>query len=237
MNLSYISVEKFQQGHILELSSIFGRIYAFGKPEVQKCPQCWLATRVVAPSSQAPLGKEARLRMVQVLPLSPPRGERSLMSSLSRLMILLSQATTDTEKTRVNFKWLSMKTFVFSLFYFGFGASSNLVAYLTGFTDQMSSLDPTKNIIDVGSQFASFVVLGASQTFPFFFTSGIPSISGLALAKDLTTPKYGLVFILGSLLTTFATIPGNCIVIANVLHFQPPITNPNNKSSACCRFG
>ena len=83
------------------------------------------------------------------------------------------------------------------------------MAYLTGFTDQMSSLDPTKNIIDVGSQFASFVVLGASQSFPFFFFSGIPSIFGLALAKDLTIPKYGLVFILGSLLTTVATIPGN----------------------------
>ena len=147
--------------------------------------------------------------MAKVLPLSPPTGETSLMSSLSRLMILLSPATTDREKTMVNFKWLSRKTFVFSLFYFGFGAASNLVAYLTGFTDQMTSLDATKNIIDTGSQFVSFAILVACQTFPYFFASGIPSISGLALAKDLSSPKYGLVFIFGTLLNTLAAIPGN----------------------------
>ena len=160
-------------------------------------------------NSQAPPGKEARLVMVRDLPQSPPRGKSSLMSSLSRLMILLSPATTDRGKTRVNFRWLSWKTLLFALGYFGLGFATSLVSYLTGFTDQLS-LDKTKNIIDTGSQIASFAVLFATNTLPFLLASGIPSISRLALAKEMTSPKYGLVFVLGSLLYTTSLILGKC---------------------------
>ena len=166
-------------------------------------------TREALPSQELQ-GKGPRLRMVQVFPLSPSKEKTSLMSKLSKLMILLSPATTDRLKSRVNFKWFSIKTLVFSLCYYGLGAGANVVGYLTGFTNQMSSLDlGTKNIIDTGTLFATLAVMVASQTFPFFFASGIPSISGLALAKDLTIPKYGLLLILGSILGVFAAIPGN----------------------------
>ena len=124
-------------------------------------------------------------------------------------MIKLSPATTDREKTLVKFKWISTKTLLFFLCYMGLGGGVTLVSYLTGFTNQMSKVHKTKNIIDTGSLFASFAVLAASNTLPFFFASGIPTISGLAFAKDLTIPKYGSVFILGSLLNTFAGILGN----------------------------
>ena len=98
---------------------------------------------------------------------------------------------------------------MFSLCYFGIGFSSNLVVYLTGFADQMSSLGETKNIVDTGSQIASFSVLLASNTVPFLLATGIPCVSELALAKDLSFPKYGLVLILGSLLYTVSLILGN----------------------------
>ena len=55
---------------------------------------------------------------------------------------------------------------------------------------------------------SNFAVVAASLTLPFLIASGIPSISGLALAKDLTFPSYGLVFILGSLISLLAGIPG-----------------------------
>ena len=130
------------------------------------------------------------------------------MSSLSRLMILLSPATTDKENTRVNFKWFSMKTLVFSLCYIGLGAAPFLVSSLTGFTSHLV-LDQTKNIIDTGSQFATLAALSTYSTFPFVLTTGVPAISGLALAKDLTSPKYGLIFILGIILAIFVQISGN----------------------------
>ena len=161
----------------------------------------------MAPFSQVPQGKIPSMRMARVLPVSPPDKKTMLMSKLSQLIIKLSPATTDRGNTRVNFKWLSMKTLVFSFCYFGFGFGGALVGYLTGFTSQMS-LNLTKSIIDTGSLMASGVVLLATNTLPFLLASGIPSIHELALAKDLTCPKYGLVFIFGSLLYTIALILG-----------------------------
>ena len=122
-------------------------------------------------------------------------------------MIKLSPATTDRENTRVDFKWFSLKTLLFSLFYFGLGAGASLVAYFTGFSKQMSE-EKNKNVIDTGTKVSNFAVAAASLTLPFLIASGIPSISGLALAKDLTFPSYGLVFILGSLISLLAGIPG-----------------------------
>ena len=146
--------------------------------------------------------------MVRILPVFPPREKASLMSSLSRLVILLSPATTDRGNNRLSFKWLSMKTLVFSLCYFGLGFGAYLVSYLTGFMDQMS-LGKTGSIIETGSKLASGAVMAATYTLPFILASGIPSISELALAEDLTCPKYGLSFILGSLLHAIASIFGN----------------------------
>ena len=142
------------------------------------------------------------MRKDQSLPPCPPRENSSLMSRVSRLMILLSPATTDREKTRVNFKWFSVKLFLYSLCYFGLFAIVNLVSYLTGLNDQLSDLNPfkSKNIIDAGSELASMAVAVSAFVFPFLFASGIPSISGLALTKDLASPKYGKVYIFGSLL-------------------------------------
>ena len=161
------------------------------------------------PYSRGFYSKEPRLRMVQILPVSPQREKTTLMSSLSRLMILLSPATTDSENKRVNFKWLSMKTLMFSLGFFGLGTAANIIAYMTGFTSELS-MDNTKSIIDIGSQIASLAVMAATTAFPFLFASGIPSISKLALAKDMTSSKYGLVFILGSLLGFLSGNLGKC---------------------------
>ena len=149
--------------------------------------------------------------MVQILPLSPPDEKTRLMWKLSRMMILLSPATTDRGNTRVNFKWLSWKTLVFTLCYVGLLAAANLVNFLTGFNSQIYSLDQTTNIIDTGSEFAHLAVRVATITLPFIFASGLPFISGLALKKDLTSPNIGLVFILGSLLNMFAELFGNCL--------------------------
>ena len=165
--------------------------------------------------------------MVQVLPVSPPREKPSLMSKFSRLMIKVSPATTDRGNTRVNFKKLSLKTVVFSILYLGFLPASNLVNYLTGFTDQLS-LVKAKSIIDTGSQFANLAVITASMSLPFFFASGIPSISRLALAKDLTCPKYGLVFILGSLLYGIALILGNILTLSRHVYIW--------LKTHCCNF-
>ena len=49
MNIWCISVKQLQHGQILELCSISGREYAFGKPEVRLCPQCRLETTSEAP--------------------------------------------------------------------------------------------------------------------------------------------------------------------------------------------
>ena len=78
----------------------------------------------------------------------PIKDKRSLMSSLSRLMILLSPATTDMGKTRLNIKWLSLKTSVFSICYFGLLIGTNLIGYLTGFISQLS-MGKTKSSIVV----------------------------------------------------------------------------------------
>ena len=147
-------------------------------------------------------GNDPLMEMVPDLSLSPPKERSSLMSSLSRLMILLSPATTDKENTRVNFKWFSVKVFVYTICNFGPFAGTNLISYFTGFNDQLSGLNPatSKNIIDIGSELASMAVAVSASVFPFLFASGIPSISGLALSRDLTGPKYGLVFVFGSLL-------------------------------------
>ena len=101
---------------------------------------------------------------------------------------------------------------MFSICYFGLATAPHLVGYLTGFTNQLS-LGKTKTIIDAGSQIASAAVNGATMILPFLLASGIPSIPGLALAKDLTCPKYGLVFILGSLLYAIAFILGNILTL------------------------
>lgn len=145
--------------------------------------------------------------MVRVSRMFPVKEKTTWMSSLSQLMILLSPASTDKGNTGLNFKWLSWKTLLFSLGYFGLGSASSFVQKLTGFSDQLS-FGETKSIIDRGSQFANFAVLAAIFTLPFFFTSGVPSVSGHALAKDLTSPKYGLVFSLGGLLNSIASILG-----------------------------
>ena len=146
--------------------------------------------------------------MVQVIPLSPPEEKTSLMSKLSRLMILLSPATYDRENAKVNFKWFSVKTSLYVLCFFGPFLVVDLIGYLTGFHQQILSLDPTKNIIDIGSQVAAFAMLIASSALPFLFGSGIPSVTELALRSDLAHPKYGLLFIFGSLLSTVYVILG-----------------------------
>ena len=130
------------------------------------------------------------------------------MSKLSRVTILLTPATSDMMKKRVKFKMLSVKTVVFTICYFGLAVGVSLVSYLTGFSQQLSSIDQTKSIIDTGSKFASFAVMAACQAFPFLIAHGIPSISGLALANDLTSPKYGLLLIFGNLLSPFAFFLG-----------------------------
>ena len=140
--------------------------------------------------------------MVQVLPVSPPEKKTSLMSKLSRLMILLSPATYHRENAMVNFNWFSVKTLVYVLCLFGPFAVVDLIGYKTGFHQQMFSLDQTKNIIDTGSQVAGFAMMVASSALPFLFASGIPSVTELALRSNLAHPKYGLVFIFGSLLAT-----------------------------------
>ena len=165
-------------------------------------------------SSQFPQGNGPRLRMVWISNIYCVKDKPSLM--FSRMMILITPATTDREYTRVSFKWFSWKTLMFSLCYFGLGAVPHLVSYLTGLTSQMSSLDQTGNVIDTGSQFANIASIVASQTFPFFLASGIPSISQLALAKDFTIPKYGLVFILGRLLMILAGIAGNTCSVRSI---------------------
>ena len=147
-------------------------------------------------------GNKPLMKMDQSLPLCPPRETASLMSKVSRWMILLSPATMDRENTRVNFKWFSVKLLMYSLCNFGPFAIVNLVSYLTGLNAQLSDLNPakSKNIIDTGSELASMAVAVSASVFPFLFASGIPSISGLALTRDLASPKYGKVFIFGSLL-------------------------------------
>ena len=137
-----------------------------------------------------------RMKMDQDLPLSPARQKTSLMPKVS-----LSPATTNMENTRVKFKWFSAKSLVHCLCNFGPFAGANLVGYLTGFNDQMSVLNPPKsqNIIDTGSELASFAVAVSASVFPFLFASGIPSFSGLARTGDLASPKYDKGFTFGRL--------------------------------------
>ena len=119
-------------------------------------------------------------------------------------MIKLSPATTDKENTMVNSKLMCRKALVFSICYFGLGSGGG-----------HQSNDQSKNIINTGFQFASAAVLLAPNTLPIVLASGVwslesgvPCISGLALAKDLTSPKYGNVFIFGSLLYAIALTLG-----------------------------
>ena len=153
------------------------------------------------------------LIMVQVLPMPPPKERTSPMSSLSRLMILLSPATTDRDNSRVYFKWLSLKTFVFGLCFFGLFLGVDLFGYQTGFYKHISSLNQVegRNIIDYGSQLASFAMMPAQSALPFFFASGTPSISQLALTSDLRWPNYGLMYICGSLLAASYVILGKAL--------------------------
>ena len=104
-----------------------------------------------------------RMKMDQDLPLSPARQKTSLMPKVS-----LSPATTDMENTRVKFKWFSAKSLVHCLCNFGPFAGANLVGYLTGSNDQLSVLNPPKsqNIIDTGSEVASFAVAVSVSVFP-----------------------------------------------------------------------
>ena len=140
--------------------------------------------------------------MVQVLPVSPLKETPSLMSSLSQLIILLSPATIDRQNSRLNFKWISRKTLVFGLCFFGPFLGVNLFGYLTGFYQHLSSLNQleSRNIIDYGSILASFAMMPAQSAFPFFFASGAPFITEVAMTSDLRWPNHGLLYTCGSLL-------------------------------------
>ena len=169
------------------------------------------------------------------------------MSKLSRATIMLTPANIDIMKKRVKFKMLSVKTVVFTISYFGLAVGVSLVSYLTEFSQQLSNFDQTKtkSIIDTGSKFASYAVMAASQAFPFLIAHGTPSISGLALAHDLTSPKYGRMLIFGNLLTPIASSLGKIyssklrifyqtlkiyfFIIAFYVHLQPVLEDPANE--------
>ena len=140
--------------------------------------------------------------MAKVPPLFPPRETPSLMSSLSQLIILLSPATIDRQNSRINFKWVSRKALVFCLCFFGLFLGVNLFGHLTGFYQHLSTLNQleSRNIIDYGSILASFAMMPAQSAFPFFFASGSPFISELAMTSDLMWPNHGLLYTGGSLL-------------------------------------
>ena len=127
------------------------------------------------------------------------------MSWLCRMIILISPASVDKGWTAIKFKFFSRATFLHLLFFFGpmpilllasaiDGDHSRIVYKSLVFTFE------TYNLIDSLSVFFMMLVLPLSCAIPFLMATGIPCISSLALARDLSWPKYGIIGPLGAFL-------------------------------------
>ena len=79
------------------------------------------------------------------------------------------------------------------------------------------STSETYNIIDFLSSFFMMFILPFSCAIPFLMSTGIPSISSLALSGDLCWPKYGFLGPLGAFLLMSADLLGQYILAISIV--------------------
>ena len=140
------------------------------------------------------------------------------MSWLARLIIAISPVSVDDGKSDVKFKFFSRATFLHLLFFYGPMLLFVLASLINGDHSQIvveSLVDTfeTYNSVDSLSIFFMMLILPMSIIITVFMSSGIQSIASLALAEDLSWPKYGFLCLVGSFLIFFADVLGEYMLI------------------------
>ena len=144
------------------------------------------------------------------------------MSWLSRMIIAISPVSVNDGWTVVKFKFFSRATLLHLLFFFGpmllFVLASNFNGDHSKIVmKSIVSTSETYNIIDFLSSFFMMFILPFSCAIPFLMSTGIPSISSLALSGDLCWPKYGFLGPLGAFLLMSADLLGQYILAISIV--------------------
>ena len=139
------------------------------------------------------------------------------MSWLSRMVILISPASVDQEWTVVKFKFFSKATLIYLAIFFVPVFLWLLVTVIDGNLIQLTikcvvGAVATYNIMDLISIFSMISILHLSTMIPLALSTGVPWISSLALADDLTWPKYGFCGILGAAFFISANALGELVL-------------------------
>ena len=140
----------------------------------------------------------------------------TMMSWLCKMIIIMSPISVDKGWTNLKFKFFSRATLLHLLFFFGPMLLLVLASIINGNHNQIVmkswvSTFETYNSVDSFSVFFMMLILPLSCAIPFLMSTGIPSISSLALAGDLFWPKYGIFGPLGSFLFWAANILGEYV--------------------------
>ena len=160
---------------------------------------------------------------MKVVPIESMSGNSEIkhsltwMSWLSRMIIAISPVSINEGWTDVKFKFFSRATFLYLVVFLGPMLIFVLASIVNGDHNQivMKSIVgtfKTYNLVDSLSVFFMMLILPMSCVIPFFMSTGIPSISSLALAGDLHWPKYGILGPVGALLFWSADILGQYIL-------------------------
>ena len=126
----------------------------------------------------------------------------SWMSWISRIFIILTPASVNKTNTEVTFSFWSKKSLFFCLTYFGL---LSVAVYLQNMT-MISQFKFSTSITDIFTMASTGAAGFGMALLPFFFASGIPLVSKLALDPDLSWPRYGLLGVTASLLVMAGTL-------------------------------
>ena len=132
----------------------------------------------------------------------------SWMSWMSRIFIILTPASVNKTNTKVTYSFWSKKSLFFCLAYFGLLSVAEYLRNLTMISEFKFSMSITNlfTLASVGAAGFGMALL------PFFFASGIPLISKLALDPDLSWPKYGLFAVTANIFAMAGTLLSSKIV-------------------------
>ena len=174
--------------------------------------------------SQSPRGKDNVI--MKVVPIESVPGSSEVkpsltwMSWLCRMIIFISPASVDKGWTAIKFKFFSRSTFLHLFFFFGPMPILVLASCINGDHSQIMMKSwvgtfETYNLVDALSVFFMMLALPMACIIPFLMSTGISSISSLALARDLSWPKYGIFGPLGAFLFWSADLLGEYMIACN----------------------
>ena len=139
------------------------------------------------------------------------------MSWLCRMIIVISPASVDKGWTAIKYKFFSRANLLHLLFFFGPMPILVLASIFNGDHSEIIvkawvGTFKTYKLVDSLSVFFMMLVLPMSCVIPFLMSTGIPCVSRLALARDLSWPKCGIFGPLGALLFWSADVLGEYIL-------------------------